>query len=120
MTKKKIMIAEDNIDILDVMKIIFEDAGYGVITTINGKILLDMKKALPDLILLDIWMSDIDGTVICKKLKSQNKTKQIPIIICSANSETEKLSRECGATDFITKPFEIDELLAKVKNILGE
>lgn len=115
MTKKKIVIAEDDTGILDVMKIILEDAGYEVSTTINGETLLDMKEALPDLVLLDIWMSGIDGTIICKKLKSQEKTKHIPIIMCSANSNTEKLTRECGATDFISKPFELDELLAKVK-----
>ena len=115
MSKKKILIAEDDTGILEAMQIMLEDAGYDVRATTNGSTVLDMKDDLPDLFLLDIWMSGIDGTTICKKLKSQDTTKHIPIIMCSANRETEKLTQACGANDFIAKPFEMEELLDKVE-----
>lgn len=119
MSKKKVLIADDDIGILEAMQIMLEDAGYEVTTTVDGKSVLDMKGDLPDVLLLDIWMSGIDGTNICKYLKSQKRTKHIPIIMCSANRETQKLTKECGAEDFLTKPFEMNDLLAKVNKYVG-
>ncbi len=112
---KKIMIAEDDIGILEAMQIILEDAGYKVETTVNGKTVQDMKEELPDLLLLDIWMSGMNGTEICQHLKSQDQTKHIPVILCSANKDTQKLAKGCGADDFLAKPFEMNDLLSKVK-----
>ncbi len=115
MTKKKIMIAEDDSGILEAMQIMLEDAGYEVMTTGDGKTVQDMKDELPDLLLLDIWMSGMDGTDICQHLKSQNRTKHIPIILCSANKDTQKLAKGSGADDFLAKPFEMEDFLSKVK-----
>lgn len=114
-TRKKIMIVDDEADILEAVQIMLEDAGYEVSTAMNRRTVRDVEKELPDLLLLDIGMPGIDGTTICRKLKNQDETKHTPIIMCSANKDAEKLSRECGADDFITKPFEMDMLLAKVK-----
>jgi CheY-like chemotaxis protein len=119
MEKKKIMVAEDDIDILEAMQIMLEDAGYEVITTPDGQIVQDMMGNLPDVLLLDIWMSGMDGTAICQHLKSQPRTQHIPVILCSANKDTEKLAKECGADDFITKPFEMMDFLRKVKKYTG-
>lgn len=116
MDKKKVMIAEDDTGILEAMQVMLEDAGYEVTTTVDGEAVKNMREDLPDLLLLDIWMSGIDGTDICKHLKSQELTKHIPIIMCSANKDTQQLAKECGSDDFITKPFEMKDLLAKVKN----
>lgn len=118
MDKKKIMIAEDDAGILDAMQIILEDAGYDITTIGTGPSVPHVIKQKPDLLLLDIWMSGINGTTICKKLKSHTKTKDMPIIICSANRDTQKLTKECGADDFISKPFEMEELLGKVDKYL--
>jgi DNA-binding response OmpR family regulator len=111
---KKILIAEDDEGILEAMKIMLELEGYEVKTTVDGKAIHDMKEELPDLLLLDIWMSGMDGRDICKYLKSQEYTKHIPIILMSASKETEKTAREVGADDFLAKPFELDELVAMV------
>jgi CheY-like chemotaxis protein len=119
MDKKKIMVAEDDTGILEAMQIMLEDAGYEVITTVDGQIVQDMAENLPDVLLLDIWMSGMDGTDICQHLKSQPRTQHIPIILCSANKDTEKLAKECGADDFITKPFEMIDFLNKVKKYTG-
>ncbi len=118
MTKKKVMIAEDDTGILEAMQMILEDAGYEVTTTVDGKTLQDMKDELPDVLLLDIWMAGMDGTNVCQYLKSQNRTKHIPIILCSANKDTQHLAKECGADDFLAKPFEMDDLLSKVEKYL--
>src|SRR6185369_793835 len=114
--KKKILIADDDMGILEMLQMMLEDEGYAVETTFNGKKTVEeVKNHLPDVILLDIWMSGVDGRTICKKLKSQPATKHIPIIMCSANKDTETIAKESGADDFISKPFEIDTLLTMIK-----
>jgi CheY-like chemotaxis protein len=115
MSKKKIMVAEDDIGILEAMQIMLEDAGYEVTTTVNGQTVQNMTEDLPDVLLLDIWMSGLDGTEICQHLKNQPRTQHIPIILCSANKDTQKLAKECGADDFIMKPFEMGDFLRTVK-----
>lgn len=119
MNKKKVMIADDDTGVLEAMQLMLEDGGYAVIAITDGKIVRDMQDDLPDVLLLDIWMSGMDGTSICKHLKSQNRTKHIPIILCSANRDTQKLAKECGANDFIAKPFEMMDFLNKVEKYIS-
>jgi CheY-like chemotaxis protein len=73
-----------------------------------------MVERQPDLLLLDIWMSGLDGREICKALKLQDHTKHIPIILVSANRDTEQIAHDAGADDFLNKPFDMDDLLRKV------
>jgi len=115
MSKKTIMIADDDPGIVEVLTLMLEDAGYEVETTDDGQTVREVKEHLPDLILLDIWMAGFDGRDICKYLKSQKLTKHIPLIIISANKDTEGIAKEAGADDFIAKPFEMKELLAMVE-----
>ncbi len=119
MTRKKILIADDDAGILDSLTMMLEDAGYDVDTTINGATVQDMREELPDLLLLDIWMSGMDGRDICKHLKSQKLTKRIPIIMISANKDAAQIAKEAGADDFIAKPFQMDDLLAIVAKHVG-
>ena len=117
--KPKIMIADDDPAILDATSMILQDEGYAVeVTTDCGKLHTTTSK-LPDLLLLDIWMSGLDGRDICKFVKQNKRTRHIPVIMISANRDTEKIAREVGAEDFIAKPFDIDELLAKVEKHLN-
>ncbi len=113
--KKKILVADDDTAILHVMTLMLEDDGYEVTSTLDGETVQKVQNELPDLVLLDIWMSGIDGKEICKQLKSQKKTKHIPIIMISANKDTRDIAKEAGADDFIAKPFEMQDLLAKVE-----
>lgn len=115
---KKILVAEDNDAILDAIKIILEMNGYFVDCTTDGKTVENIKDNLPDLLLLDVWMGKHDGRKICKHLKNQAKTKDIPIIMISATRDLEKSAQESGADDFLEKPFEIEDLLAKVKRFI--
>lgn len=112
---KKILIADDDTAIVDALKMMLDFEGYEVRTAIYGTEVRALKNNLPDLILLDIWMSGDDGQDICRLLKSQKHTRHIPIILISASKEVEKSAREAGADDFIAKPFEMAELLDKVQ-----
>jgi len=115
---KKVLVADDDPAILDVMRMMLEFEGYEVATTLNGATVLQLGVDLPDLLLLDIWMSGTDGRDICKILKQSDRTSNIPIVLVSASKDIERSAFEAGANDFIAKPFEMNELLQKIeKNI---
>ena len=116
---KKILIADDDPAILDVVTIILEDAGYEVSSTEKGEELMDMKDPLPDLILLDIWMLGKDGRDVCRHIKSNPTTQKIPVILVSANREIQKIASECLADTYLTKPFEMDDLLAIISKYIA-
>jgi len=117
---KKIFIADDDPDILEILSMMLKVAGYETHATSNANDIFNYKNNLPDLILLDIWMSGIDGREICKHLKENDLTKNIPIVFLSANSRINEITKEYHARDFIAKPFEMDYLLSKVRAILSE
>ena len=116
--QKKILIADDDPAILEVLTLFFEEVGYEVETTHDGLTLRTFEHGPPDLLLLDIWMSGWHGRDICRFLKSQEATKRLPIVLCSANRKTEQIAREAGADDFISKPFDLADLLAKIERYL--
>jgi len=113
-TQKKVMIADDDPGILDAIEAMLEFGGYQVSSTPNGATLLDIKDNFPDLLLLDIWMPGTDGRDVCKYLKAQERSKNMPIIMISASTELERSAKEAGADDFLEKPFDMDELLQKI------
>ena len=116
MTTQQILIAEDDRAILDVVKLLLEDEGYDIIISESeSSVYENLAKHHPVLILLDIWLGGNDGGKIARQLKSQSRTKHIPVIMMSANNETEKITRASGADDFLLKPFNIDDLLQVVK-----
>jgi CheY-like chemotaxis protein len=115
---KKIMIADDDPGILDAVGIMLEYEGYEVHSTLNGASLLTMDSEFPDLVLLDIWMSGIDGRDICRHLKKNPHTGKIPVVLISASKDIERSAMEAGADDFLAKPFEIDDLLEKIEKYI--
>ncbi len=100
---KNMLIVEENEGILDAMQVMLEMEGYQVKTTIDSKALYDRKKKLPDLLLLAIWMLGMDGRVICKFLKGEERTRHIPSILMSASKNVEKTVYEVGADDFFSQ-----------------
>lgn len=114
-TDRNILLADDDASILEPIKMMLEDEGYHVDTTLSGADLLHLGTNLPDLLILDIWMAGISGGDICQQLKSRESTRKMPIIIVSANRDTEQIARQAGADDFLLKPFDIDDLLEKVQ-----
>lgn len=115
---KKIIVADDDPAILDAIRLMLEFEGYDVECYPNGNGLLNMAEEMPDLLLLDIWMSGTDGRDLCQQLKQQDCTRDIPVIMISASHDIESSARAAGADDFLAKPFDINELLDKIeKNI---
>lgn len=116
---KHILIIDDDPAILDVIKIILEDKGYRTTVLADSLNIFEFLDGNPpDLILLDIWMSGIDGVEITRKLKRSAKYAGIPVILISANTKGESIAKEVKANGYIAKPFEIDELLKTVEKHL--
>jgi len=107
---KKIVLADDDPGIQDAAKLILERAGYEVTLLSNGDSLLEDQQHYPDLFILDKQLSGVDGLDICRHLKAQNRTRNIPIIMFSASPQIGKLARMAGADDFLEKPFKMKEL----------
>jgi len=117
--KKKILVAEDDKAIIEVVKIILESEGYEVLTADQGEIVHKLvEKHKPDMIFMDIWLFGEDGGVIAKEIKTKSHTKNIPLVLMSANNETEKITKSVGADDFLLKPFNIDDLLYIVRKYI--
>jgi DNA-binding response OmpR family regulator len=114
---KKVTVADDDPGILDAVGMVLEMEGYEVNTTLNGNTVLT-QNLIPDVYILDIWMSGSDGRELCKKLKSEEKTKNIPVILISASNDLKRSAETAGADDFLAKPFEIDALLQKIETVL--
>ena len=104
---KKILIADDDPGIVDAIEMMLEFEGYEVTSTPDGSTVLQLNDELPDLLLLDIWMSGEDGRDICKKLKSNEATRHLPILMISASRDIRESAMDSGADDFLAKPFEM-------------
>ena len=107
--KKKILVVDDDPDILDFLQLILEEEGYTAVTIDKAEYMEKLHEGgLPDLILLDVLLSGKDGREIVKHLKNEEETKRIPVIMFSAHPGAEETSRQAGAEDFLAKPFEVD------------
>src|SRR3989338_6691887 len=116
--KKKILVVEDAPHISRLVRFILEKNGFEVLQAFVGQEGMEMaKKEKPDLIILDVMMPNMDGFEVAKKLTGMEETKNIPIIMLSSAAQFKDKMKgiESGAIDYITKPFEKEELIAKVK-----
>lgn len=110
--KKKVLVADDNASIIEVVKIVLKDKNYDIVAVQDGAaVVATVKKTQPDIILLDIWIVNENGKAIAKKIKENDTMKHIPIIMMSASNETETIAKESAVDDFITKPFDINDLV---------
>ncbi len=119
--REKILVVDDRPDNLELLSTILTSQGYEVEESDRGKLAIEAAKAgSPDIILLDISMPEIDGFEVCQRLRSDPKTKDIPIIFISALKEATNKTQAFafGGNDYITKPFQIEEVIARVKNQL--
>jgi DNA-binding response OmpR family regulator len=115
---KKILVAEDDNGITDVIELILSDAGYQTLTTRDGRKVYKLLEERPAAVLLDVRLSGEDGRNICRKIKSSKDFSDIPVILFSADQNIESIAKESGADAFIRKPFDIDELLSLVKHVI--
>ena len=121
MENKKILIVEDESDILVTLQILLQSEGFDVITATDGMEALNkVKSESPSLIILDLMIPKLDGYKVCRILKFDEQFNKIPIIIITARAQEadKEKSKEVGADYYITKPFEPEELLSKIKEFL--
>ncbi len=120
---KKILIVDDEADIIEILQFVLETEGYECITAFDGEEGLKLaREANPDLIILDVMMPKINGYKISRLLKYDSKYKNIPILMITARSQEEDklIGEETGADEYITKPFKVDYVVEKVKAYLGQ
>ena len=113
---QKILIIDDDPDVITVLQLLLKRKGYEVATACNEREAygqVDVFK--PQLIVMDVLLSGTDGRTICKKLKSQEESKHIPIIMFSAHPSAQKNMEDFGADDFIPKPFESTKILERIE-----
>lgn len=122
MPKGHIMVVEDDIDIANMLRIYFTGQGYEVHVANKGEQALEMiRQQLPNLIILDILLPDMDGFAVCKQLRTGSRTNHIPIIFLTQKDErSDRIAGlELGADDYITKPFDIEELRLRAQNAIA-
>ena len=121
--RKKILVVEDEPDQLEVIRFTLKNAGYAIGTATNGIDALKKAKTVsPDLIIMDVMMPELDGFAVCETLRANPATAAIPILmltgLCSHISRL--VAYESGATDYVIKPFDADELVSKVEKLLHQ
>ena len=121
MEGKKVLIVDDDTDILEVLNLLFEFSGYQTKATPDaGDTCKLVEEFQPNAIVMDVLLSGYDGREICRRLKAADHTSNIPIVMISAHPDAAKSTREAGADDFVAKPFDIHVLLEKVEKLLPE
>ena len=121
MAKKKILVADDEKDIVELVAYNLEREGFSVVKTFDGRGAMEMIRShRPDLVVLDLMMPEIPGIEVCRMIRNNRETANIPVIMLTAKTDQldKILGLEMGADDYITKPFHVRELVARVKSVL--
>jgi excisionase family DNA binding protein len=122
-SKKRIMVVDDDPDALTMVGNILSNEGYELIKVSNAtEVGLKAVQMTPDLILLDFLMPDINGFEVCKALRANELTRSIPIMAVTCLTKEEDIERifECGADEYLPKPFKVDQLQEKVEELIGK
>jgi DNA-binding response OmpR family regulator len=123
MSQAKILIVDDEPDLVETIRFSLELEGHNVLVATNGEEGLNLaRQEKPDLILLDLMLPKLDGYKVCRLLKFDERYKHIPILMLTAKTQEKDkiLGKETGANEYITKPFDMDELMAKIKSYLSK
>jgi len=119
--RKRILVVDDNADMLDLLRLTLKTAGFCIATATNGIDALKKARSMsPDVIILDLVLPELDGFAVCETLRRGAETSHIPVILLTGlHSQFARLAgMESGATEFITKPTSMDELVDKVRGLL--
>lgn len=118
--KIRVLFADDDEDLLILVKMKLMNQGFLTTLSLNGEKLKEMAVSNPpDIIVLDVTMEGNDGRNICRCLKQDPLTKNIPVILLSANDQLEKIAKDCGADGFVAKPFEPGAVKNKLEDLLN-
>ncbi|MBA3674242.1 MAG: response regulator [Chitinophagaceae bacterium] len=113
---ERVLVVDDNIDILEVVEMILKNHGFEIILNPKGEETLSYVETFaPQIILLDVFLGNVNGTDICRQLKANPETNHIPVIMFSAHSNINAVMDVCKADDFIAKPFDMKNLVAKIQ-----
>lgn len=119
MSSQPILAVDDDPAILDVVAQVLADEGYRVLTANSGRAAVEMAhQYAPKLILLDLMMPEMNGWQVVAELRSSPLTRSIPILLLSARRDTELMANNLGVNSYLEKPFDLDELLMRVRHIL--
>lgn len=119
MEAKKIMVCDDDQGVLDVIEMMLDSSGYTAFTEINSTNLIsEIKKNEPDLILLDLWMPVLSGDQVVRAIRADQNISHLPVIILSASRDGDDIAMEAGADAFLSKPFDMDELIDTIEDLL--
>jgi len=120
--KKRVMIVDDAPDALVLMEKVLADEGFESIKVSNAtEVGLKAAQLLPDLVLLDFLMPEVNGFEVCKALRANDQTRNIPIMAVTCLTKERDIERifACGADEYLAKPFKVDQLLEKVRELIG-
>jgi len=118
---KRILVIDDDDDILEILNIVFQENGYEIVLSNSGEAAEHIRVINPDIVLLDVRIvgSPKTGAEICKEIKSQYDIKHLPVMLISAETDLSIIAGECGADAYIAKPFDIFDLISQVKEFLS-
>ncbi|WP_316760094.1 PleD family two-component system response regulator [Pedobacter aquatilis] len=117
---KKLLICDDDIDIIEMLEIVLDDSGFDIITETDSKKVLELiSSTKPQLVLMDLWMPVISGDQILMQMREDQNLSSIPVVIMSAAQDGKEVASKAGANGYIPKPFDIDELMQKVNKFMS-
>jgi two-component system, OmpR family, response regulator VicR len=118
---KRILVIDDDEDILEILNVIFQESGYDIVISNTGEAAEHIRVIHPDIVLLDVRITGYtkSGADICREIKSQYETQHLPVMLISAESDLRTIATECGADSYVAKPFDIFDLLSQVKEFLS-
>lgn len=120
MSEKRILIIDDDLAIVDVLEMIFDEEGYAVLRAYSGHEALTLaKQHTPDLMLLDLMLPDMHGSVVADHIRSEPTLKHIPILVVSASKDMQDIASTMDVQGAIAKPFQMNTLLATVERQLS-
>jgi DNA-binding response OmpR family regulator len=115
---KKVLVVDDDPDILDAIQMILLSSGFDPVTTTNGEeVYQKINEHKPDVIILDVLLSGHDGRAICRNLKTDMQTENIPVLMISAHPSAKDSVKACGAEAFLAKPFSIGDLIKDINKL---
>ncbi len=117
---KRLLICDDDQDIVEMLEIVLDDPLIEVFTETDSKRMIDLiVSTKPDMVLMDLWMPIVSGDQVLRQIRLHHQFRDLPVIIMSAAQDGRDVAANAGADDYISKPFDIDKLLLKVHKMMG-